>query len=176
VSTIEGRKNHAALLDACESLWARGLRFELRLIGMARPETARAALDRIAALRRAGRPLRHDGAADDALREEAYAQAAFTVYPSLAEGFGLPVAESLVHGKPCVCSGRGALGEIARGGGCLEVDPPGARELAAAMECLLADPARLAALGAAARDRRFKTRKDYAAEVAAWMADLPRRP
>jgi glycosyltransferase involved in cell wall biosynthesis len=175
VGTIEGRKNQAALLEACESLWARGLRFELRLIGMPRPETGRAALEQIARLRRAGRPLRYDGAAGDSTREEAYAEAAFTVYPSLVEGFGLPVAESLSRGKPCICSGRGALGELARGGGCLEVDPPGPRELAAAIQSLLADPARLAALAAAARARRFKTWKEYSAEVADWIAALPRR-
>jgi len=48
--------------------------------------------------------------------------ALFTVYPSLMEGFGIPILESLWHGKPCVCGGNGALGEVARGGGCLIVD------------------------------------------------------
>ena len=35
----EGRSNHLALLEACEILWRRGLRFELRLIGLAHPQT-----------------------------------------------------------------------------------------------------------------------------------------
>ena len=65
VGTIEGRKNHVSLLEACERLWARGVRFELRLIGMARMETGRMALARIADLKRRGRPVRHDGPADD---------------------------------------------------------------------------------------------------------------
>src|SRR2546423_151105 len=34
VGTLEGRKNHFALLEACEALWARGVKFELRLIGL----------------------------------------------------------------------------------------------------------------------------------------------
>jgi glycosyltransferase involved in cell wall biosynthesis len=175
VGTIEGRKNHLALLEACERLWARGIRFELRLIGLAQPQTGAAALRRIRALQRAGRPLVYLGAADDEVRENAYAACAFTVYPSLAEGFGLPVAESLARGRPCVCLGRGALGEIASGGGCLEVESADAGGLAAAIERLLSDPAMRAALSEAAKMRRVRTWLDYSRDVSAWIRDLPRR-
>ena len=119
VGSLEGRKNHVALLDACERLWSAGTTFELRLIGLAHPQTGRAALEKIRALQAMGRPLCYDGPVDDATLEAAYAGCAFTVYPSLIEGFGLPVLESLARGKPCVCSGQGALGESARGGGCV---------------------------------------------------------
>src|SRR5664280_2318144 len=44
VGSIEGRKNHLVLLEACERLWQRGLRFELQLIGLVHPETGRRAL------------------------------------------------------------------------------------------------------------------------------------
>ena len=114
VGSLEGRKNHVALLDACERLWSAGTTFELRLIGLAHPQTGRAALEKIRALQAMGRPLCYDGPVDDATLEAAYAGCAFTVYPSLIEGFGLPVLESLARGKPCVCSGQGALGESAR--------------------------------------------------------------
>ena len=92
VGSIEGRKNHAALLEACESLWAGGARFQLRLVGIANSETGRPALERIDRLRSAGRPVRYDGPESDVALEAAYGECAFTVYPSLAEGFGLPVA------------------------------------------------------------------------------------
>lgn len=172
VGSIEGRKNHLALLDAAESLWARGLRFELRLIGLAQPATGAAALARIAELRSAGRPVIHDGPADDATVAAAYATCAFTVYPSIAEGFGLPVLESVAHGKPCVCSGRGALGEAAAGGGCLTLSTVTATELAGAIGRLLAEPAALAELSAQARRRPIRTWRDHAAELTAWIADL----
>ena len=175
VGSIEGRKNHPALLDACERLWARDLSFDLHLIGLAHPQTGRAALEKIAALQGAGRPLRYDGAVDDAAVAAAYGACAFTVYPSLMEGFGLPVLESLAHGKPCICSARGALGEAARGGGCVMLDSVEADSLAAAMAELLQDSARRSALAAAARARTFKTWRDYAAELTAWMRTLPRR-
>ena len=43
-------------------------------------------------------------------------------FKNVPEGFGLPIMESLWHGKPCLCAGFGAMGEIAEGGGCLTVD------------------------------------------------------
>lgn len=175
VGTIEGRKNHTALLEACEALWAEGVKFELQLLGLARADTAGAALARIAALKAAGRPLHYDGPADDATLQAAYRQCAFTVYPSLIEGFGLPVLESLQHGKPCVCSSEGALGESARGGGCVALPAVTAPALAAAIQRLLRNPAELAALAAQARARKFRSWPDYAAELSAWMGTLPRR-
>jgi len=175
VGSIEGRKNHLALLEACEKLWTVGVDFELRLIGLAQRETGAAALTRIAALRAQGRPLRYDGPQSDAEVEAAYVECTFTVYPSLAEGFGLPVIESLAHGKPCVCSGRGALGESARGGGCAILDEPNAEALATTVGRLIESPAERATLAAAARARKFKTWSDYAQELTGWMQTLPRR-
>jgi glycosyltransferase involved in cell wall biosynthesis len=175
VSTIEGRKNHLALLEACEALWTEGVTFELELIGLGRADTAGGALAKIAALKATGRPLLYEGPADDAALQAAYRRCAFTVYPSLIEGFGLPVLESLQHGKPCVCSGLGALGESARGGGCVTLATVDAPALAAAIRRLLKHPAEVAALAAEARARKFKSWPDYAAELTAWMATLSRR-
>jgi glycosyltransferase involved in cell wall biosynthesis len=175
VGSVEGRKNHLALLDACERLWSHGLHFELHLIGLNHPQTGRAALDKIAALKGAGRPLRYRGPVDDATIAAAYDACQFTVYPSLMEGFGLPVLESLAYGKPCVCSGRGALGEAARGGGCVALDSVDAGSLATAIKRLLQNPSDLAALADAARARTLKSWSDYAAELAAWLPTLPRR-
>lgn len=175
VCTIEGRKNHLALLDACEALWREGLDFELQLIGMARPDTAAAALARIGALQQAGRPLLFPGSVPEPELHAAYRACAFTVYPSVIEGFGMPVLESLQHGKPCLCSGRGALGESARGGGCVPLESVDATALAHAIRPLLRDPAQLAMLSAAARSRPLKTWPEYTAEFTGWMDTLARR-
>jgi glycosyltransferase involved in cell wall biosynthesis len=177
VGTIEGRKNHIALLEACESLWARGLSFELRLIGLAQQRTGRVALSKIAELQGAGLPLRYDGPVDDAELERAYAACAFTVYPSLAEGFGLPVIESVARAKACICLGRGALGEAAEGGGCVALESVDAPALAGAMARLLTDPSEIARLEAEARARKFRSWTDYVRELAAWIGGLRvRRP
>ncbi len=174
VGSIEGRKNHVALLEACESLWARGLSFRLRLVGLANPETGGAALARITELRARGRPVQFDGAVDEQGLESAYRDCAFTVYPSLAEGFGLPVAESLARGRPCLCRQEGALGEVSRDGGCVGIGAASAQEIAGAVEALLASPTRLAALEEAARGRRFKTWGEYASDLTGWMGSLRR--
>ncbi len=175
VGTIEGRKNHLALLEACEVLWQEGRQFELQLLGLARPDTAGPALQKIAALQHAGRPLLYAGVATDAEIETAFRQCTFSVYPSLVEGFGLPVLESLGFGRPCVCSARGALGESAEGGGCVALDSVDASGLTAAIRRLLLHPGDVTALAAAARARRLTTWSDYARNLTAWMQTLPPR-
>lgn len=174
VGSIEGRKNQAALLDACESLWAKDCRFKLRLIGLANTETGAAALERIERLRSAGRPISYAGPESDRALEDAYRDCAFSVYPSVSEGFGLPVAESLARGRPCLCRLDGAIGEIAAGGGCLGIGSAGAAEIATALGALLASPFDLASLQAEAMARRFKKWSSYAAELLDWMSGLRR--
>jgi glycosyltransferase involved in cell wall biosynthesis len=175
VGTIEGRKNHVALLDACEQLWAGGAQFELHLIGLAHAQTGRTALALVRDLQARGRPLRYDGPVGDAALEAAYAACTFTVYPSLIEGFGLPVLESVTRGKPCVCSARGALGESAGGGGCVALPQVDAASLASALARLLAAPGEVAALAAAARARAPRPWTRYADDLLTWMCTLPRR-
>lgn len=174
VSTVEARKNHLALLEACESLWERGMEFRLHLIGLANRETGAAAMRRVHQLQAAGRPLAYDGPVSDAALEAAYARCLFTVYPSLAEGFGLPVAESLARGRPCACRWDSALGEIARAGGCAGLGAASAPEIADAIARLLGSPSLRATLTAAARGRSFRTWQQYAAELVDWSASLRR--
>ena len=162
------------MLDACERLWAGGDKFSLHLIGLANAQTGATALARIRALQSAGRPLRYDGPVSDAEVAAAYAASTFTVYPSLIEGFGLPVIESLAHGKPCICSARGALGESA-GGGCVALETVDASSLSGAIARLVRAPGKIAVLSEQARARRFKAWLDYAGELITWMSALPRR-
>jgi glycosyltransferase involved in cell wall biosynthesis len=175
VGSLEGRKNHLALLDACESLWSTGENFELHLVGLAQAQTGRAALARVHALQASGRPLRHSGPVTEAALADAYTACAFTVYPSLIEGFGLPVLESLAYRKPCICSAHGALGEATRDGGCIALDRVDAPSIAHAISRLLSTPSALAALTEAARARRFRRWSDYARDLAAWLPTLDRR-
>ena len=111
VSTFVPRKNHLGLLQAAEQLWESDLGFELKLVGAWAGNFS--VLSKIRALRAKGRPLVWLKHVDDKILHALYRECAFTVYPSLMEGFGLPIAESLWHGKPCVCGDNGALGEVA---------------------------------------------------------------
>jgi glycosyltransferase involved in cell wall biosynthesis len=52
---------------------------------------------------------------DDTALTWLYDRALLTVYPSLYEGWGLPVAESLARGRICIASRRSSVPEIAPG-------------------------------------------------------------
>ena len=161
VGTLEPRKNHRRLLDAAEILWQKGVQFELILAGRLRARNEREIPERIETLAGNGHPVEWVGEVDEDTLENLYARSLFTVFPSEAEGYGLPVAESLVRGRPCLCSGAGAMGEIAEGGGCLTaaVDDPAA--LAAAMERLLTDESLRAALAGEAESRTWPSWTDW---------------
>ena len=60
--------------------------------------------------------------ADDTDIERFYINCKFTVFPSLEEGYGLPVVESLWNLRPCVCANFGSMAELIVSGGCLAVD------------------------------------------------------
>jgi glycosyltransferase involved in cell wall biosynthesis len=62
------------------------------------------------------------------------------VFPSLYEGFGLPVLEAMTRGVPVACANASSLPEVA-GDAALLFDPRDVAALAAAIERLLADPA-----------------------------------
>jgi glycosyltransferase involved in cell wall biosynthesis len=70
--------------------------------------------------------------------EGLYRAATAFVFPSLYEGFGLPVLEAMARGVPVACSNRGALAEVANAAA-LTFDPEERRAIAAAMETLISD-------------------------------------
>jgi alpha-1,3-rhamnosyl/mannosyltransferase len=68
-----------------------------------------------------------------------YAGARLFVFPSLLEGFGLPVLEAMACGAPVVCSNASSLPEVA-GDAAVLCDPNDTAALAAAVARVLADP------------------------------------
>jgi len=163
VGSREPRKNHLAVLYAAEVLWREGLAFSLRFIGGS--GWASGPFDsRVRALRRAGRAVTIGRAVSDADLWSAYRRARFTVFPSLHEGYGLPVAESFAVGTPVVTSDLGSMRDLATGGGALLVDPRDDAALVEAMHRLLTDDALRARLSAEALARPARSWRDYARE------------
>ncbi|MGH2870650.1 MAG: glycosyltransferase family 4 protein [Solirubrobacteraceae bacterium] len=84
--------------------------------------------------------------------EALYGAAACFVFPSLAEGFGLPVLEAMSRGVPVACSARGALAEVA-GDAALLFNPLKEVEIGQAIRRLIDDRDEAARLASAGRVR-----------------------
>ncbi|NQX11130.1 glycosyltransferase [Microbacteriaceae bacterium VKM Ac-2855] len=164
VGSHEPRKNHIAVLHAAERLWREGHEFSLIFIGgnAWNSEEFRFRQEQMQDL---GRPVISHSAITDELLWGAYTLARFTVFPSLNEGFGLPVAESLAVGTPVVTAAYGSMREIASQGGALLVDSRDDESIIDAMRSLLTDDELLAELSAQARVRDNSSWAEYAAAL-----------
>ncbi|MCC2308734.1 glycosyltransferase family 4 protein [Cellulomonas chengniuliangii] len=166
--THEPRKNLNGLLDAFERL---SLTDDIHLVlvgpsGWGDTE-AGAALSHPERVHRLG----HLSTLD---LQAAYAGATAFCFPSIWEGFGLPVLEAMSHGVPVVTSAGTSMAEIVGDAGIL-VDPRDLEAIAAALQRAVGGDA--AALGVAALQRSRDFTWAHAAEqtVSAYRAALSRR-
>lgn len=162
VSTLEPRKNHIKIIEACERLSAiaPNLNWRLTLIGN-KYAGAFDLADRVQAACDRDPRIEWLGVVDDETLHAKYAECAFTIYASEIEGFGLPICESLWHGRPCICHEQGVMAEIAAAGGCLTVDVTDADRLAEAIARLAQDQDLYARLAEQAVGRRIKSWDEY---------------
>jgi glycosyltransferase involved in cell wall biosynthesis len=165
VGRLKKLKNQAVLLDACEILWREGMEFSLNLIGCEDvPVESRSILNRIEQSEQRGRPIRWFGHVSDIDLLQCYEGAMFTVFPSLEEGMGLPILESLWHGRPVICGLNEPMVSVGKGPGCLHADMRSPEELANVMGSLLKARARTIELARAAHRRPLRTWNDYFSE------------
>ena len=167
ISTLEPRKNHHTLLAAYELAAAARpeLRLELSLVGAPYAGSEEIAREVERFVERHPDRLTWHKQIEYSFLRRLYEEADFTVYPTVLEGFGLPIIESLWFGRPCVCANFGVMAETAAGGGCLTVDVRDAQALAGAILSLADAPEKRRELALAATARRLKTWDEYAAEV-----------
>jgi glycosyltransferase involved in cell wall biosynthesis len=120
--------------------------------------------DRVAELQRRNRPVQVVLSVSDELLWAAYRVAYCTVFPSIHEGFGLPIAESLACGTPVITSNYGAMREGAENGGALLVDPRDDGDVTAALRRILQDRSLRDRLAGEAAQLPVRTWDDCAAE------------
>lgn len=147
VGQLSPRKNVARLVAATAEARARGAEVGLVLAGAPgrEPEEVHAAI----AAAGAEAWTQNLGYVDAPLLAALYATARVIAYPSLYEGFGLPVLEGMAAGVPVVASSTAAIPEVA-GDAALLVDPTDVAALADAIveaACNEATRARLSAAG-----------------------------
>ncbi|GAA0999351.1 glycosyltransferase [Subtercola frigoramans] len=162
VSSNEPRKNQLSVVYASELLWREGLKFNLVLLGGRGDRLFTDVPDAVAALRAKGRTVELRRDVDEAGLAEAYRRARFSIFVSLQEGYGLPIAESLAVGTPAITTDYGSTAEIAAGGGCVTVDPRDDLAIAAAMRELLTSDETISRLKTEISTRVDSTWGDYA--------------
>ena len=153
VGTLQPRKNVARLLAAWLMLPA-ALRAERALVIVGAPGSRSEELvASIKAARAAGENLVWlDRLTDHEQLRHLYAGAGVFVFPSLYEGYGIPVLEAFASNAPVVASNTTSLPEVA-GDAALLVDPLSTGELADAMRTLATDSAARTRCIAAGRAR-----------------------
>jgi glycosyltransferase involved in cell wall biosynthesis len=134
VGTLEPRKNLLRLIQSISILHNRGLKYDLIHVGSPgwmfdsiQQEVERLGLTN--SVHFLGRIPVEDLAA-------LYNSALVMVYPSLYEGFGLPLVEAMACGCPVISSNVSSIPEVVGDAGIL-IDPNNVNELADAMEELL---------------------------------------
>ena len=169
VGTVEPRKNYPRLLAAFRQMRGRlgSLPFTIngrpgvpQLVIAGRPGWAYGdTLERIAA-----EPgVRYLGHVDEPTLTALYESASVLAFPSLYEGFGLPLLEAMARGVPAVVGAAGALPELALGAA-IAVKPDDVDAIAGALELLLSDAQIRQKLGDEGRRRAAAFTWDRAAE------------
>ena len=138
VGTTEPRKNILRLVSAFRSLLKRGLKYKLVIAGergwLSDP------LYEFVEQERLKERVLFTGYVNDRDLPSLYAGATVFAFPSLYEGFGLPVVEAMACGAPTITSNRSSLPEVA-GDAALLVDPEDEGQIKEALQRLLEDEA-----------------------------------
>ncbi len=136
VGTLEPRKNLVRLIRAFERVAARHPDVHLVIAGGRgwRDDSIRATLGETPAKQR----IHTVGYVSPAALRVLYAEALLLCYPSLYEGFGLPVAEAMAMGTPVLTSRGSSLDEVAAGAA-IAVDPLAVEGIALELDRILGD-------------------------------------
>lgn len=144
VGRLEPRKNHATLLRAYAQLGMDAP--PLVIVGQAQQRGYKESLERCARSLGVANKVRFLDAVDDNVLPILMRHALCFIYPSFAEGFGMPVLEAMASGVPVIASATSALPEVT-GGAALLIDPGSCSELLQAIQHLLGSEAERANLG-----------------------------
>lgn len=121
VGTIEPRKQQTRLLKVLNdsiAFFPQLRELQVDIFGSLHPDSSNELWSEVSR----NENIRYHQYAPDSVVESAYIGAWFSAFPSMHEGYGLPIVESLRNGVPCLTANFGAMFEVAKGGGCFTVD------------------------------------------------------
>jgi glycosyltransferase involved in cell wall biosynthesis len=116
VGTLEARKNPTYLFNVWKMMVRSGRQNIPYLVFVGRKGwLVQDFMDQLAACNHLGGRIIVVHNATDVELDWLYRKCMLTIFPSFVEGWGLPVGESLAHGKICLCSAMGGIPEVGRG-------------------------------------------------------------
>jgi len=145
------RKNTSGLLAAFAIACKQAPAARLMMVGLSRA-VKRAEFEALASRLGIADRVSFGGFVNDADLDRLYQRASVLFYPSLYEGFGMPILEAMSHGLPVVASNVTSIPEVVGEAGVL-VDPRDEQGMGEALGRVLADPALRASLRARGLDR-----------------------
>lgn len=140
---VEKRKGQDLALEAAKALWDEGLKFDLHVVGRTNPYFGKNIERLLKSAAKAGYSLTLHGQVDDAKLQQLFLNTDLILLPSLAEGCGLPVLESLWKGVPTLSSSLHSVRENSRFGGCELFETGNVQALTDALRALVMNRSKL---------------------------------
>lgn len=165
VARFEPRKNIRRILSAIKRLFEENQNFKFVLVGNPGWLFEETLAD-IKALQEKNFDIEYHLSVSDTELISWYKKCYFTVFCSITEGFGLPIIESVLMGKPCLTASTGAQAEIAKQiGGCDLADPLDIDDIYVKIRKLLTDKEHYENLGRQTQSAKWPNWSDYAKEI-----------
>lgn len=172
VGILEPRKNHILAIEACENLHAEGMDLHLHIAGRLNPHFGDPIYDRITEAQRKGLPITWHKSPDKNFVLKLYRTSHLCLFPSLAEGCGLPVLESLWMGTPVLASNIPSVLENSNNRAVQIFEGNHAKDFEEKLRNLLKNPARLEAMTEQAQQAQLPIWRDTASQLRSMIPEL----
>ena len=172
VGILEPRKNHLLAIEACEKLHAEGIHLHLHIAGRLNPHFGDPIHERIMDAQRKGLPITWHKSPEKNFVLKLYRTSHLCLFPSMAEGCGLPVLESLWMGTPVLAANIPSVLENANYGGVQLFEGNQGNDFENKLRNLLKVPSSLQTLTQQAQQAKLPVWRNTARQLRSMIPDL----